>query len=118
MKMTSKGNNKMAWIRKDIKDQLAPSPLPWAESCSTRPVTQRPAQASIEHFQGWGTYKFSRKKMHKIDHILAYFLCKFFSIVFSLKRLANGSPENLGHFVYFMDTKKECVQREVTENKH
>lgn len=55
--------------------------------------------------------------MHKIDHILAYFLCKFFS-VFSLKRLANGSPENLGQFVYFMDTKKECVQREVTENKH
>lgn len=56
--------------------------------------------------------------MHKIDHILAYFLCKFFSTVFSLKRLANGSPENLGQFVYFTDTKKECVQREVTENKH
>lgn len=35
--MTSKINHRMSWIRKDFKDQLAPTPLPWAESCYTRP---------------------------------------------------------------------------------
>lgn len=78
MKMTSKVNHVTAWIRKDLKGQLATAPLLWAESCYTRPGTQNPAQAGLEHFQREGTYKFSGKKTHDLSQTCISFYVNSF----------------------------------------
>lgn len=44
-------NHRMVWFRRDLKDQLVPIPLPWAERPSTRLGGSKP-QLAIEHFQG------------------------------------------------------------------
>lgn len=45
----------MIWVESDLKDNLVPTPLPWAETLPTGTGFQNPIQPSLKHFQGWGT---------------------------------------------------------------
>lgn len=76
MKMTSKGKNKMAWIRKDIKDQLAPSPLPWTESCSTR-LNVLPKLALNTSKDGAPTSSLGRKCIRLITYLHIFYVNSF-----------------------------------------
>jgi len=49
----------LVWVGSDLKDHLVPTPLPPAETPSTRPVPQSPIQPGLEHLQAGGIHKFS-----------------------------------------------------------
>jgi len=49
----------MAWVGRDLKDHVVPSPLPWAGTPSTRPVCSKPHPPGLEDCQGEGSHNFS-----------------------------------------------------------
>ena len=50
-------NRAMVWVRRDLKDYLIPTPLPWKGTPSTRPGCSK--LRGLKHFQGWGIHSFS-----------------------------------------------------------
>jgi len=39
-------NHRMVWVGRDLKDHLVPTPLPWAETPSTKPRCSKPHPTS------------------------------------------------------------------------
>jgi len=52
-------NHRMVWVGRDLKGHLVPTPLTWAGTSSTRPVSQSSIQPGLEHRQGGGSHSFS-----------------------------------------------------------
>ena len=46
----------MDWVRRGLKDQLVPTPQPWAGSHPSAQAAQGPIPPGIERLQGWGTH--------------------------------------------------------------
>lgn len=57
--------HRMAWIERDLKDQLLPIPLTWAGTPLNQ-VDQCPIQTSYKHWQGWA----STTSMSNLFHCL------------------------------------------------
>ena len=46
----------MAWVGRDLKNHLVPTPLPWAELPGTK---SGPTQPGLEYLQEWGIHNLS-----------------------------------------------------------
>jgi len=86
----------MAWVGRDLKDHVAPTPMPQAgpptSTSNTRPGCPGPIQPGLEHFQGQGIHNLSEQPVPVPHYFLGKELPPDIKPKSSLLQLKNVSP--------------------------